>query len=78
MSLPSPVTLNRVIATQRRVHSQHSKVRPAKVPFMDPHEDDLYYKEANAQRSPRPVTSNRPVSCLSLLVCKILICLLDS
>ena len=59
--LPSPLTLNRVIANQRRALSQQQKVRPGKVPFRDPKEEDQFYNNQN-QKSPRPQTSTRIVS----------------
>lgn len=62
-AIPSP--LNRIIATQRRVQTQHLRARPGKVPVRDPNEDDFYYQERQnnqSMKSPRPQSTGRFVS----------------
>jgi hypothetical protein len=61
-----PIQLNRLIATQRRlIQSQQQQVRPSKVPFWQPGEDDVYSVKSGNQspkHSQRPVSTGRFVS----------------
>lgn len=56
-AIPSP--LNRVLATQRRIQTQHQKVRPGKVPVRDPDEHDYYHQLKQSGKLLRPQTTGQ-------------------
>lgn len=62
--IPSP--LNRVIATQRRVQTQHAKARPAKVPAYNPNDDDYYFQLKQDHKALRPKSTGRIVRLSSI------------